>query len=127
MDIDTLTGIVLDACIKIHTVIGPRCFEKVYEEILNYELYERGLDVQRQSLMPICYEGLLIQDAYKMDLLVEKKLIIEIKSVERLAPLHFRQVMTYLKLSQIKNGLLLNFNVELMKHGFNRVFNNAGS
>lgn len=126
MDIDRLTGIVLDACIKIHTVIGPGCFEKVYEETLNYELYKRGLDVQRQNLMPICYERLLIPDAYKMDLLVEKKLIIEIKSVERLAPLHFRQVMTYLKLSQIKNGLLLNFNVELMKQGFNRVFNNAG-
>lgn len=70
MDIDMLTGIVLDACIKIHTVIGPGCYEKVYEETLNYELYERGLDVQRQSLMPICYERLLIRDAYKMDLLV---------------------------------------------------------
>jgi GxxExxY protein len=122
MDIDTVTGIVLDSCIKIHTLIGPGCFEKVYEETLNYELYE----VKRQSLMPICYERLFIQDAYKMDLLVEKKLIIEVKSIERLAPVHFRQVMTYLKLSGIKNGLLLNFNVELMKYGFNRVFNNEG-
>jgi GxxExxY protein len=77
MDVNKITGIVLDACIKIHTVIGPGCFEKVYEETLNYELYERGLEVQRPSLMPICYERLLIQDAYRMDLLVEKKLIIE--------------------------------------------------
>ena len=127
MNIDDVTGIVLDACIKIHTVIGPGCFEKVYEETLNYELCKRGLIVKRQSLMPICYENLFIHDAYKMDLLVEGKLIIEIKSIERLAPVHFRQVMTYLKLSGIKNGLLLNFNVELMKYGFNRVFNNEGT
>ena len=126
MFINAITGIVLDSCIKIHTAIGPGCFEKVYEETLNYELCQRGLDVQRQRLMPICYEKLSIKDAYKMDLLVEKKLIIEIKSVERLTPLHFKQVMTYLKLSGIKNGLLLNFNVDRMKEGFNRVFNNAG-
>ena len=124
MHIDVVTGSVLDACIKIHTAIGPGCFEKVYEETLNYELSKRGLDVKRQTLMPICYEKLFIHDAYKMDLLVERKLIIEIKSVERLAPVHFRQVMTYLKLSGIKNGLLLNFNVELIKYGFNRIFNN---
>ena len=126
MNIDLITGVVLDACIKIHKVIGPGCFEKVYEETLNYELSERGLDVRRQNLMPICYERLFIHDAYKMDLLVENKLIIEVKSTERLAPVHFRQVMTYLKLSGIKNGLLLNFNVELMKYGFNRIFNNDG-
>ncbi|MGZ5135061.1 MAG: GxxExxY protein [Flavitalea sp.] len=76
--------------------------------------------------MPICYEKLLITDAYKLDLLVEEKLIIEIKSVDRLSPLHFKQLRTYLKLSNIKNGLLLNFNVVLMKEGFNRVFNNTG-
>lgn len=126
MHIDRITGIVLDACIKIHTMIGPGCFEKVYEEILNYELCKRGLDVQRQRSMPISYEQLVINDAYKTDLLVEKKCIIEVKSVERLAPVHFKQVTTYLKLSGIKNGLLLNFNVELMKYGFNRVFNNEG-
>ena len=76
--------------------------------------------------MPICYEKLLIADAYKLDLLVEEKLIIEIKSVDRLSPLHFKQLRTYLKLSNLKNGLLLNFNVVLMKEGFNRVFNNTG-
>jgi GxxExxY protein len=127
MDIDKITGIALDACIKIHTAIGPGCFEKVYEEMLNYELCHRGLSVQRQRLMPISYETLLIKDAYKMDLLIENKLVVEIKSVERLAPLHFKQIMTYLKLSGIKNGLLLNFNVEWMKYGFNRVFNNEGT
>ena len=77
--------------------------------------------------MPILYENLLIQDAYKMDLLIERKVVIEVKSVERLAPVHFRQLMTYLKLTGLKNGLLLNFDVELMKNGFNRVFNNEGN
>ncbi len=76
--------------------------------------------------MPIVYDQLNIQDAYRMDLLAEKQLVIEIKSLERLAPVHFKQLMTYLKLSGLKNGLLLNFNVEWMKDGFHRVFNNDG-
>lgn len=120
MEINTLTGIVLDACIKIHTAIGPGCFEKVYEEALYYELVNRAVYMERQVLMPISYEKLLVEDAYRMDLLAEKKLVIEIKSIERLAPVHFKQVMTYLKLSGLKNGLLLNFNVEWMKDGFHR-------
>jgi len=117
----------LDACIKIHTGIGPGCFEKVYEETLYYELHKRNIFVERQLLMPISYEELLINDAYRVDLLVEKELVIEIKSIERLAPVHFKQVMTYLKLMKLKNGLLLNFNVEWMKEGFHRVFNNEGT
>lgn len=124
MEINKLTGIVVDACIKIHTAIGPGCFERVYEEALYYELLMRDLQVSRQVLMPIRYEQLEISDAYKMDLLVEKSLVIEIKSIERLAPVHFKQVMTYLKLSNLKNGILLNFNVEWMKDGIHRVFNN---
>ncbi|MBS1621032.1 MAG: GxxExxY protein [Bacteroidetes bacterium] len=126
MEINVLTGVVLDACIKIHTAIGPGCFERVYEETLYYELINRDVYVERQVLMDISYEKLVIQDAYRMDLLAEKNLIIEIKSIERLAPVHFKQVMTYLKLSGLKNGLLLNFNVEWMKEGFHRVFNNEG-
>jgi GxxExxY protein len=77
--------------------------------------------------LPIIYEQLEIQDAYKIDLLVEQVLIIEIKSLERLAPVHYKQVMTYLKLSDLKNGLLLNFNVEWMKDGIHRIFNNDAS
>lgn len=126
MEINTLTGTVLDACIKIHTAIGPGCFEKVYEEALYYELTKRNVNTERQILMPIKYEQLSIEDAYRIDLIAEKVLIIELKSIERLAPVHFKQVMTYLKLSGLKNGLLLNFNVEWMKDGFHRVFNNDG-
>jgi len=126
MEINSLTGIILDLCIKIHTTIGPGCFERVYEEVLYYELVKRNILIERQLLMPISYDQLKIQDAYRIDLLVEKQLVIEIKSLERLAPVHFKQVMTYLKLSGLKNGLLLNFNGEWMKDGFHRVFNNDG-
>jgi GxxExxY protein len=126
MDINILTGTVLNACIKIHTTIGPGCFERIYEEALYYELIKRNTLVERQILMPIIYEKLQIEDAYRLDLLVEKQLVIEIKSLERLAPVHFKQVMTYLKLSGLKNGVLLNFNAAWMKDGFHRVFNNDG-
>ncbi len=85
------------------------------------------MQVDRQVLMPIKYEELQIKDAYKIDLLVEKTLILELKSVEYLAPVHFKQVMTYLKLSGLKNGMLLNFNVEWIKDGIHRVFNNEGT
>jgi GxxExxY protein len=124
MLINEITGKVVDACIGIHTSIGPGCFERVYEEALYYELVNRDLLVSRQITLPIRYKRLEIQDAYKIDLLIEKILVVEIKSVERLAPVHFKQVMTYLKLSNLKNGLLLNFNVEWMKDGIHRVFNN---
>lgn len=126
MDINVLTGIVIDSCIRIHTAIGPGCFERVYEETLYYELYKRKLFVERQVTMPIIYEELKIIDAYKIDLIVERVLVLELKSVEHLAPVHFKQVITYLKLSGLKNGMLLNFNVEWMKDGIHRVFNNGG-
>ena len=126
MEIEKLTGFVLDACIKIHTKIGPGCFEKVYEEVLYHELYKRQLYIERQVIMPILYDDLLISDAYRIDILVENKLILEIKSVEKVIPVHFKQLRTYLNLMQLKNGILLNFNVEWMKFGFHRVFNNVG-
>ncbi len=126
VEINQLTGLVLRACIKIHTEIGPGCFEKVYEETLYYELVKKDIAIERQLLMPIRYEDLEIRDEYRVDLLVERKLVIEIKSVERIAPVHFKQVRTYLKLLNLKNGLLLNFNEEWMKEGFHSVFNNDG-
>lgn len=126
-EMHSLTGLVLDLCIKIHTSIGPGCYEKVYEEALYYELIKRNIPVERQILLPLTYETLIIQDAYRMDLLIENKLVIEIKSLERLASVHFKQVMTYLKLSGLKNGLLINFGEEWLKNGFHRVFNNDGS
>ena len=126
METNNLTGIVVDTAIKIHSAIGPGCFEKVYEEILYFELAKKNLNIARQVTMPIKYETLYIPDAYKIDLLLEEKVIIEIKCVENVLPVHFKQVMTYLKLKNLKNGILLNFKTDLMKDGIHRVFNNFG-
>jgi GxxExxY protein len=127
MTINQLTGIVIDICIKIHSRIGPGCFERVYEELLYYELIKLGLKVDRQLLLPINYDGLRIENAYRLDLLVENRLIIEVKSVNPLPPVYFKQVRTQLALLNLKHGLLLNFKVDLMKNGIHRVFNNFGA
>jgi GxxExxY protein len=126
MSVNELTGIVVDTCIKIHSKVGPGCFEKVYEEILYYEFTKLGLNVQRQLLLPIDYEELHIEKAYKLDLLVENRLILELKSVHPLPPVYFNQLRTHLSLMNLKHGMLLNFKVELMKDGIYRVFNNFG-
>ena len=126
METNVLTGMVVDSCIKIHTTIGPGCYEKVYEEILCYEFDKRGLSFLRQVTLPISYESLTIKDAYKIDILLEDKIIIEVKSVEHILPVHYKQLTTYLKLMNLKNGMLLNFKVDLMKDGMHRVFNNFG-
>ncbi len=126
MDINTLTGIVINLCIKIHSTIGPGCFEKVYEEILYYELSKLGFKVQRQVLLPVEYEELRIENAYKLDLLVEDMLVLELKSVSPMPPVYFKQIRTQLSLLNLKHGLLLNFKVDLMKEGIHRVYNNLG-
>ncbi|HQW91625.1 MAG: GxxExxY protein [Chitinophagaceae bacterium] len=126
MDINILTGIVIELCIKIHSKIGPGCFERVYEEILYYELTKLGFKVERQILLPIVYEELKIENAYKLDLLVEDMLVIELKSLSPLPPVYFKQIRTQLSLINLKNGMLLNFKVELMKEGIHRVYNNHG-
>ena len=108
------------------TKIGPGCFERVYEEILYYEHTKLGFNVQRQLLLPIEWEKLFIKDAYKIDLLVENKLVIELKSIFPLPPVHFNQVHTHLSLLNLKHGMLINFKVPLMKEGLHRIFNNSG-
>ena len=127
MEIDKLTGIIVDLCIKIHSRIGPGCFERVYEEVLYYELNKLGLKIQRQLLLPIQYEELNIENAYKLDLLVEDKLVLELKTVYPLPSVYFKQIRTQLSLLNLKYGMLLNFKVELMKDGIHRVFNNFGN
>ena len=126
IQINELTGIVIDLCIKIHSRIGPGCFERVYEEILYYELTKLGFKVQRQLLLPIHYDELYIKDAYKIDLLVEDKLVLELKSLFPLPPVYFNQIHTHLSLLNLKHGMLINFKVPLMKEGIHRVFNNFG-
>ena len=126
MDVNKLTGIVVDLCIKIHNRIGPGCFERVYEEILHYELCKLGIDVKRQLLLPINWDDLHLEKAYKLDLLVENKLVIELKSTHPLPPVYFNQLRTRLSILNLKHGMLINFKVDLMKEGIHRVFNNFG-
>ncbi|MBK9381558.1 MAG: GxxExxY protein [Chitinophagaceae bacterium] len=124
--INDLTELVIGLCIKIHSRVGPGCFEKVYEEILYYELTKLGLVVKRQLLLPVDYEELYIKDAYKIDLLLENRLVIELKSVHPLPPVYFNQVQTQLSLLNLKHGMLVNFKVPKMKEGIHRVYNNFG-
>jgi len=119
-----LSKIVLDLGMKIHKVLGPGLLESAYEECLYYEIKKYGLFIEKQKALPLIYEEVKLEIGYRLDLLVEKKLIIEIKCVEALNDLHLAQTLTYLKLSNCKLGLLINFNVALFKNGIRRVVNN---
>jgi len=113
----------VDAAFKVHKQLGPGLLESAYEECLTYELIQRDLMVERQKALPLVYEEVRLEAGYRVDLLVEKKVIIEIKSVEALNDVHLAQILTYLKLSECKLGLLINFNVALIKQGIRRVVN----
>jgi len=119
-----LSKIVFDAGIKVHKALGPGLLESAYEECLYYELQKCGLLVEKQKALPLIYEDVKLDVGYRIDLLVESKLVIEIKSVEALNDLHLAQILTYLKLSNCKLGLLINFNTVLFKNGVKRVVNN---
>src|SRR5215218_1024026 len=127
MEINHLTSLVIQLCLKIHSKTGPGCFEKVYEEILCYELCRSGLEFKRQLIFPIFYEQLLIEGAYKLDLLIENCVVVELKSIFPLPPIFFNQLRTQLFLCNLKHGMLINFKVSRMKHGIHRVFNNRGA
>ncbi len=126
MEINALTSLIIGLCIKIHSRIGPGCFEAVYEEILYYELCKLGILAHRQTYLPIEYETLHVDKAYKLDLIVENKLVLELKSVYPLPSVYFKQLKTQLGLLNLKHGMILNFKVELMKGGIHRVFNKMG-
>ena len=118
-----LARIAVDAMIEVHRELGPGLLENSYEHCLAYELKSRGLDVQRQVDLPVLYKGVHLDVGYRLDLWVEKKLIIEVKAVEELHPVHWAQVLTYLKLTKNKLGLLVNFNEKLVRDGIRRVAN----
>lgn len=119
-----LSGEIVDACIKIHKNLGPGLLESVYEEVFAYELAEnRSITVARQIPIAIEYEGIELQKGFIADLLVEEKVILELKSVEKLQPVHYKQLHTYLKLTNLKLGLLINFNEERVIDGIKRVVN----
>jgi GxxExxY protein len=116
-----LTSSILHCAYKVHSALGPGLLESAYEECLHFELDKAGLIVIKQKPMPLIYEGNKLDLGYRIDLLVEDKVIIEIKSVEILNPVHFAQLMTYLKLSKCRIGFLINFNVQSLKEGIKRV------
>ena len=123
MNENQIAAAIVDAAFKIHTTLGPGLLESVYEATLDYELKKRGLRVAQQVALPVYYEEVKLQLGFRIDLLVNEKVIIEIKSVEALAPIHRKQLETYLRLTDLRLGLLINFNVELIKHGIQRVVN----
>jgi len=122
-----IAAAVVDAAFKIHTTLGPGLLESVYEATLEYELRKRGFSVLRQIGLPVYYEGLKLELGYRVDMIVGDKLIIEIKSVEALAPVHKSQLLTYLRLANMRLGLLINFNVVRIKDGIHRVVNGLES
>jgi len=124
MDLNDISGQIVDAALKVHSALGPGLLESTYETCLLFELHRRGLRAQRQVELPVIYDGVRIDCGYRIDLLVDDAVIVEIKSVESLTPLHQAQLLTYLKLSGRKLGLLINFNVPHLKDGIKRFANN---
>ncbi|HAO06467.1 MAG TPA: GxxExxY protein [Chryseobacterium sp.] len=123
MNENEIAKIIVDAGLKIHRILGQGLYETVYEQCLEYELLNRGLLVERQKFLSIQYETLKVTNAFKVDLLVENKVVIEIKAQETLDNFHNAQLLNYLKLGNYRLGLLLNFNSKLFKNGINRVIN----
>ena len=119
-----LSKVVFDCALKVHQTLGPGLLESAYEECLFYELKKSGLYVQKQKALPLVYEEVKLDVGYRIDIIIENKLIIEVKSVETLNDVHFAQLLTYLKLTNCKLGLLINFNVTLIKNGIKRIVNN---
>jgi GxxExxY protein len=123
-DLNPLTGIIVDSAIKVHSAIGPGLLESAYETCMAYELRERGVRVRTQILLPITYKAVKMNVAYRIDLLVQESVIVELKTVSKLLPIHEAQLLTYLRLSGRRLGLLLNFHVPLMREGIKRMVNN---
>lgn len=118
-----ISRIIFDLGLKIHKNLGPGLLESAYEECLFYEISKAGLFVEKQKPMPLIYEEVKLDIGYRMDLLVEKSVVIEVKSCEALNDVHLAQVLTYLKLSGCRLGLLINFNTNLFKNGYRRILN----
>ena len=123
MELNDLTEKIIGCAIKVHRVLGPGLLESAYEVCLLHELRKAGLKAERQLALPVIYEGLRLDADYFIDILVEDTVVLELKSVEHLLPIHEAQLLTYLKLANKKLGLLINFNVTLFKNGIKRRIN----
>jgi GxxExxY protein len=124
MSENEIAKMVIDLCFNIHKKYGPGLFESVYEEIFCYEWNKTGIPYLRQHPVPVIHETIKLEAGFRADLIIERKLILEFKSIESLAEVHYKQVLTYLKLTNLKLGLLVNFNVSYLKYGIRRIVNN---
>lgn len=124
MSENELSKIIVNSCFKIHSTLGPGLLESVYEELLAFELRKTELNITRQQGLPVVYEGIKMDLGFRSDIIVENKVIIEIKSVEALAAVHQKQLLTYLRITNLKLGLLINFNEALIRDGIQRIVNN---
>jgi len=123
MDINQLSSQIIGAAIEVHKTLGPGLLESAYEECLCHELHLRGVSLERQKQLPVLYKGKCLDCGYRLDIVVEKAIILELKSCEKIEPIHKAQLLTYLKLSSLTLGLILNFNVPVMKNGIVRMVN----
>lgn len=124
MELNQISGLIIDSAMKVHTALGPGLLENAYETCLKHELVKRQLKVMTQVALPVTYDGVVIDIGYRLDLLVEDSVIVELKAVERLNSIHEAQLLSYLKLGDKKLGLLINFNVPRLKNGIKRFVNN---
>ncbi|MEA3392477.1 MAG: GxxExxY protein [Candidatus Marinimicrobia bacterium] len=127
MELNKITEKIIGAAITVHKELGPGLLESTYEACLTYELAECGLAVARQKELPVKYKGVKLDCGYRIDLLVEEQIVVELKAVERIEPIHIAQVISYLKLSGCSVGLLINFNVKILKDGIRRLINDKNS
>jgi GxxExxY protein len=120
MEFEPFSREIIGCAIEVHKILGPGLLESAYEECLMYELLKMGMDVERQKPVPVIYKEIKLECGYRLDLIVENIIVIELKSVEALAPVHEAQILTYMKFSKIRTGLLINFNVTSIKNGIKR-------
>ncbi len=118
---DRIAAAVVDSGFQVHNLLGPGLLESAYEECLAYELKERGFNIRRQVAMPITYKAVKLDAGYRLDLIVESQVVVEVKAIDRLLPIHQAQLMTYLRLSGRRLGLLMNFNVPMFRNGVRRI------
>ncbi len=120
---NTLTGKIIGAAIEVHRTLGPGLLESAYEACLVFELQERGLNVERQKPLPLVYKNVKLDSGYRLDLIVEAKVVVEVKSLSEIAAVHKAQLLSYLRLANLQIGLLINFNVKMLKQGIHRIIN----
>jgi GxxExxY protein len=123
MDINELSNKIIGAAIEVHKTLGPGLLESTYEKCLSYELVLRKFTIEQQKVVPVKYKGIELDCGYRLDIIVENQIILELKACDQIEPIHEAQLLTYLKLTGLKIGLLLNFNVPMMKEGIVRIVN----